>query len=330
MEHTSPQFSVNKRRLLARAAAIFLLSAAYVSCVHRPDILTALTLVPAWLWLLPALATIICIWRLKDRRFAYGLLILWSIFGVGWVEEVSALTRSVLRSVKAREPKRESIRVVTLNCDSISRCVEDLVRVEPDIILLQESPGDEELLRLTQLLFNGEGHFLSSGDTSILARGKIDALRDQRGQHYAMGVVSLSGKPSIHCVSLRLAPPVARLDYWSPGFWTDHQAMRYKHREQLRQVMQVLRETLDGDACVLGGDFNMTPLDRAFSELCPDLTDSFLKSGTGLGGTGTNDWPLFRVDQIWSNHRLQSDHTYTRKWTKSDHRLVISEMRFEN
>ena len=327
---STPLLPTNKLSLFARTAAILLLSGAFVACVHRPDILAALTLVPAWLWFLPALATVICSWRLKDRRFAFGLVVLWAVFGVVSVEETSILARSVIRSVVPREPSTETIRVVTLNCDSISSCIEDLRHVDPDVVLLQESPGTDELHRLTQLLFAGDGHFITAGDTSILARGRIDSIHNQRGKHFLAVVVSLIDKPPIHCVSLRLTPPVARIDFWSAEFWTDHRARRDKHREQLREVMQVLRDTLNTEACVVGGDFNMTPLDRAFSELAPGLVDSFLQSGTGLGGTGTNDWPLFRVDQIWSNERCRSDRTYVRKWTGTDHRLVVCEMRIEN
>ena len=327
---STPQLPSDQRRLIARTVAMLVLFGGFVCCVYRPDILTALAIVPTWLWLLPASATVIYSWGLKDRRFAWGLLVLWTVFTVCCVEETVSLTRSILRTVKSREPLTSPIRVVTLNCDSISSCVAELVRIEPDIVLLQESPGADELNRLTQLLFNGEGHFLSTGDTSILARGRIDAQYAERGKHFLIGAVSLMDHPPIYCVSLRLSPPVARLDFWSSGFWTDHQAMRDKHREQLREVMQVFRETSGAAACVLGGDFNMTPRDRAFSELSPDLTDSFLQSGTGLGGTGTNDWPLFRVDQIWTNDRCRSDHSYTLKWTQSDHRLIVCELQLRN
>ena len=78
---------------------------------------------------------------------------------------------------------------------------------------------------------------------------------------------------------------------------------------------------------MVGGDFNTTPHDRALSELRLIMTDSFSHSGTGLGGTGTNDWPLFRVDQVWVNALCEPERVCAMKSIHSDHRLVLCDLR---
>jgi endonuclease/exonuclease/phosphatase (EEP) superfamily protein YafD len=79
---------------------------------------------------------------------------------------------------------------------------------------------------------------------------------------------------------------------------------------------------------LVGGDFNTTGLDTALDALRPTLTDAFAGHGTGWGATGTNDWPLFRVDQIWTDARLVPTRVYAEKTTSSDHRMVICDAMF--
>ena len=74
---------------------------------------------------------------------------------------------------------------------------------------------------------------------------------------------------------------------------------------------------------VIGGDFNTTGLDRALDELQPQLADAFAGSGFGWGATGTNDWPLFRVDQIWTNTGLISVRVLAEKTDCSDHHFAV-------
>ena len=124
-----------------------------------------------------------------------------------------------------------------MNCANTERCVDDLVRVQPDIVLLQESPGIDGLQRMTQQLFGDAGHFLSGGDTAILARGTIEArFVDDSGQ-FVVGTIALPNHEPIQCVSLRLTPPISRLDFWTTDFWSEHREMRNIHRRELQEVV---------------------------------------------------------------------------------------------
>jgi endonuclease/exonuclease/phosphatase (EEP) superfamily protein YafD len=286
--------------------------------------LAAATLIPAWCWLLAGLLSTILLWRLRHRRLAYTLLVLWAVFAIGWVDNAASLSRAVFAAANSKTPREIGlIRIVTLNCDSNERCLADLQRVKPDVVLLQESPGQDGLAKLTSQLFGEAGTFISGGDTAILARGAIRQPYVDRSQHFVAGTVVLPDRGEVCCVSLRLAPPPSRLDFWNGGFWSDHRDLRNLHRRQLRQVMTHVREKPSLPPMIVGGDFNTVGLDRALDEMRPQLSDAFDWSGTGWGATGTNDWPLFRVDQVWTDSRLVPIRVFAVKTSSSDHRLVI-------
>ena len=176
---------------------------------------------------------------------------------------------------------------------------------------------------MTAQLFGDAGSFLAGGDTAILVRGQIQRQFVDQSAHFVAATVVFEDSRKLSCLSLRLAPPSSRLDFWSPGFWLDHRDMRNKHRRQLRQIMFQVRAMSPNPALLVGGDFNTTPLDPALDELRPQLTDAFDRSGNGWGATGTNDWPLFRVDQVWTNSRLVPIRVTAEKTNYSDHRMAV-------
>jgi endonuclease/exonuclease/phosphatase (EEP) superfamily protein YafD len=295
-----------------------------MACIWRPDSCAALTLVPAWCWFLAGLASTIPAWRARSRRTAGGLVLCWLVFAIGWVEDASSLVRAIgVRAPSQPNPAERPLRIVSLNCASDERALLDLQHVNPDLVLLQEAPGRDGLAKMTTRLFGDAGSFLAGGDTAILARGQIEPhFVDPRAPFVAGRVVFADGR-KLTCVSLRLAPPPSRLDFWSTGFWRDHREMRNKHRRQLREIMVHLHEISASSGLLVGGDFNTVPLDRALDELRPPLTDAFDHSGIGWGATGTNAWPLFRVDQVWTNSRLVPIRIVTQKTRYSDHRMVV-------
>ncbi len=326
-------FSVINRRQFVTTLSLGLGMTASIACMWRPDALAALTLIPAWLWVVAGLVSTIPVWRIFGRRTACAMTVLWIVFAMGWVEEVSSVTRGVLANIKSNTLPRESrLRIASLNCDSNQRCLADLQRVMPDIVLLQEAPGREALANITRQLFGEDGRFVAGGDTAILARGDIKPLFVDRGAHFVAATVALQDGREQRCVSLRLAPPPSRLDFWTVGFWTEHRDLRHLHREQLGQIMARLRELPKSQGpssapVVLGGDFNTSGLDRALDELRPEMNDAFARNGVGWGATGTNEWPLFRVDQIWTNCRLVPLRVSSEMTTSSDHRMVVCDVR---
>lgn len=306
--------------VLALAAGLVL--GAAIACLWRPDALAALTLIPAWWWLVGGFASAVPVWQANYRRLACGLAVLWLLFAIGWVDEFPSLLRSIVASDPSGHAERP-LRIVSLHCANSERALVDLERLKPDVVLLQESPGKESLARMSQRLFGSAGGFLSGNDTAILARGKVRAHFINVTAHFVIGTVVFADGRKVTCVSLRLIPPVSRLDFWNPGFWSDHRELRDLHRRQLREITERIAKLPSVSALVVGGDFNTVPLDRSLEELSPRLADAFDLCGVGWGATGTNDWPLFRVDQIWTDSQLVPISVMALKTESSDHRMVV-------
>ncbi len=292
--------------------------------IVRPDILTALTLVPPWFWVLLGFAGVAVAVRTRRRKWTISLMLVWFCFSISWVEEVRSLSRSVSMSVGLRRVSGTSLRVVSLNCANTSRCLEDLKAAQPDIALLQEIPGADELQQMAIELYGERGSVLAGFDTAILTHGRIEPTQLDPHPHFVSGVVTFPGHRPIHCISLRLTPPVSRLDAWTAGFWTDHRDRRETHRLELQQVHHAINVVDSWADRVVGGDFNTVPLDRSLSELGPAVRDAFHQSGIGFGGTGTNDYPLFRVDQIWVS--VPTEQVYAQESKHSDHRMVFCDI----
>jgi hypothetical protein len=207
------------------------------------------------------------------------------------------------------------------------RAVAEVTAWEPDIVLLQESPRREQLVDLLQNLYGAEGTFLWGGDTAILARGTIHPRRVDRSSHFVHALVELPTGLTVNVVSVRLNPPVFRLDFWMPGFWIDHRNKRVKHRRQIQDVAEHIRTI--ATPLIVGGDLNAPPNDGALVPLRERLRDTFRTAGHGWGNTGTNDYPLFRVDQIWASPHFLAESVTAQKTIHSDHRMVVCDLILE-
>jgi vancomycin resistance protein VanJ len=294
------------------------------------DWLAAVTLVPAWCWLLPAFVMTVYGFRRAHKRRCLAVAILWVLFSAIFVEEAQSLIRIGRRPTAEWETARErgqAIRVVSLNCNVANhRSAAEIANAEPDIVLLQESPSREHLQHLARELFGDDGRFLWGGDTSILARGQIRPVTLDTSSHFLHATVELPTGITVDVISVRLNPPVFRLDFWAPGFWTDHRNNRIKHRQQILNVMESMEGIPQSANLIVGGDFNAPPRDAALSPLRPRLSDTFTAAGRGWGNTGTNDNPLFRVDQIWASRGFKPESVTAHKTIHSDHRMVVCDL----
>jgi len=311
------------RRVIVCAFAFVPIVMVLVARGWSPDILAALILVPAWCWLLAGMGSLAAVLRAEKKRLACLLMLFWGLFAVVSDEEIPG----ALRLATERGRAAGEIRIVSLNCANTPKCLGDLHGVSPDLVLLQEAPGEDDLAQMARELFGASGSVLIGGDTAILARGSIEPKYVDRAGHFVYGTVTLTGGARLDCISLRLSPPPPSVEFWSPVFWTSHRDCRVEHRRQLRAVADQIGETARADVpFIIGGDFNTTPGDRSLLELPGAFRDAFRSSGVGLGGTGTNDWPLFRVDQIWLNGKLAPARTRAVKTAWSDHRMVVCDV----
>lgn len=329
MKNLFPERSLRMRKLVLAASAVCCVAVS-VCYWLQPDWLAAVTLVPAWCWLLPGIVLAGFGMSRRHKSWCLCVLVLWATYTALFVEEARSLIRTANRPPAGRKPAgepRRVIRVVCLNCYvANSKSAAEVVKYNPDIVLLQESPNRDHLRRLSRELFGRDGTYLWGGDTSILARGDLRPRTIDTHSHFVHATVELPTGFTTDIISLRLNPPVFRLDCWSPGFWIDHRNNRKKHRRQVLDVMQVIGRLPRSANLIVGGDFNAPPGDGALEPLRQRLFDTFAQAGRGWGNTGTNDYPLFRVDQIWASRGFSAESVVARKTIHSDHRMVICDL----
>jgi endonuclease/exonuclease/phosphatase (EEP) superfamily protein YafD len=320
-----------RRRKRALWASAGLCIGIFVVDFWQPDWLAPVTLAPAWFWLAPALLLTAQGMSRKHKYWSLAVLTLWTAYAVVFVEEARSLlhTRSwPTREWKAARANERGVRVVSLNCAAADwRAAAEVAPWEPDIVLLQESPSREHVGRLVRDLYGAGGSFLWGGDTAILARGHVQSRRVDAGSHFVHAMVELPMGLKADVISVRLSPPVFRLDFWMPGFWIDHRNVRIQHRRQILDVAEGMEPI--STPLIVGGDFNAPPNDAALAPLRHRLYDAFRAAGHGWGHTGTNEFTLFRVDQVWISRHFHADSVTALKTTHSDHRMVVCDLIFD-
>ena len=215
------------------------------------------------------------------------------------------------------------VRVITINCNIGSPdAILETQRFAPDIVLVQESPGASTLSQLSQTIFGDPSDQLCSTDASIICRGAIEVVMNDPSSHFQHAVVTLPEGDRYDVISLRLSAPVFRLDPFSSGFWNDHLKKRQQHRQQIQEIMDHLKANHVTKNWIVGGDFNLPGGSGALSPLA-GLADSFSKAGSGWCNTGTSDYPLFRVDQIWLGKNLEPKTAQAYATENSDHRMFV-------
>ena len=286
----------------------------------RHDSLFAFFVWPAFV---PAFIGVV--WGVFLTPWRKGLLIIWGVFALIFVEEVISIPRMLL------PPGQQSLRVVTLNCGwGRVEAVQELKKLKPDVLLLQESPGYEDLKKLAMEFFGEEGSFVSGPDATIIARGKLDQIGyDRRVSNFVSAKLTTPQGMSLNLVSLRMNPPVLRLDLYNPEAWSEFKQSRIARRAESEEIAsRIKRSGFEPD--IVAGDFNSPPDARAFGSLTADLNDSFKSGGRGYGATAVNPLPcLVRIDLVYTSRKIEVVKVWTFAGKESDHRAVVADLKIE-
>ncbi len=327
--NTSTEPKPSRYRILLIYCSAVLLLVISVCLWIQPDWLAPVSIVPAWCWLLPGVILVCLGYNRKYKTTFSIVLFLWILFTAIFIEEARSIlfSRSTPTSQwKNAQENGLGIRVLSLNCAGNARAAEEVTKWNPDIVLLQESPSRENVEQLAYKLFKENGCFLFGTDTSLIVNGTIGSSRNDPASHFTYAEVELQSGKKVNVISLRLSPPVFRLDFWKPGFWIDHREKRIEHRQQIAEIISYLKTTSQETPVIIGGDFNSPPNDAALTAMRPQFRDAFSKAGNGWGATGTNDYPLFRVDQIWISQNFQATSLTAHNTLHSNHRFVIADL----
>ncbi len=291
-----------------------------VAYFTRHDSLFAFFVWPAFV---PAFIGVV--WGVFLAPWRKGLMIIWGVFALIFVEEVISITRMLL------PPGQHSLRVVTLNCGwGRVEAVQELKKLKPDVLLLQESPGSEDLKKLAMEFFGEEGSFVSGPDATIIARGKLDQIGyDRRVSNFVSAKLTTPQGMSLNLVSLRMNPPVLRLDLYNLAAWSEFTQSRIARRAEAEEIASRLKAS-GFQPDIVAGDFNSPPDSRSFGSLTADLTDSFKSGGRGYGATAVNPLPcLVRIDLVYSSRKIEVINVWTFAGKESDHRAVVADLKIK-
>ena len=97
-----------------------------------------------------------------------------------------------------------------------------------------------------------------------------------------------------------------------------------KRAQQITELVPYLKES--PFKRILCSDLNDTPISYAYNQLSNLFTDSFTKSGFGIGGTYIGKVPFLRIDYIWHDKDLDSFNFKTHQNQLSDHKAISVEI----
>lgn len=313
---------------LVMGLSLLLFSFLSLCYAKQYDACVAVTVYPSWVWFLCGLCLSLIMLRTSSKRAILLTLSLWLLFLVVFADTPLSLVRGIGGQASTDEinagGEESALRVISLNCSGSIKSILALKEWNPDLILIQESPGIENLKTIADELFGAEGDVLTGVDASIITHGKVERIAATG--NYSIGKITLPTGREIAVVSLRLSPPPFRFDLWNPDCWRAYQKHRVKQRAEIVAITKALTSLSADLPLIVGGDFNANPRDAIFAELPASLHDAFSIAGSGWGNTITNDAPFLRIDQIWINNSFQPVRVVSETASDTDHRTVVAEL----
>lgn len=276
----------------------------------RSDWATALTVFPAWVWLIFWLPLLACT---RKRIFWLGTAG-WLLFALFQVDELPSMIKSCVPAPNCEG----SLRVATINCSSSTEPIKVMLGLGADVVLVQENPPKEDLDRL---MVGFPGYQLLYGfEASILSKGQIREV--EKGRYFTSGVVTVGGH-EIFVMSLRLATSDPRIDLWRLSTWKSQAALR---KRQMKQIEIITSQLNLEQLRIVGGDFNVPPGDRAFHVLKGKLKDTYAQAGRDWCNTFMAELPVLRLDQIWARKNLTCKKAFVRTCPETDHKAYVAEI----
>ena len=126
-------------------------------------------------------------------------------------------------------------------------------------------------------------------------------------------------------VSLRLMPPAFRVDLFTPAAWATVAQNRKLRREEMQEILDHMGRQ-PALPTIMGGDFNAQSGDPSLNEVNRLYADAFYRSGAGWGHTAVNEFPLARIDRVFTSGPLNPKVMRVIQTEHSDHRMVVLDL----
>jgi len=307
---------------------------------RQPDPLAAFTVMPIWVWgAIGLLATGIAFLFLRAplSLVVTGLWAITLLLGADEARIIGNLGHAPPEPVNTPIGGVTPLRVATLNVAHFARGdpADDIVRWNPDIVLLQEAPT-YRVKYIADRLYDGTGDFRGYANNGVVTRWRITReVRNPDPQFRFFNhnvTVRLPDERLVEVVNLHLSSAATDLRLWDPDCWREHHRNRRNRRLEIAVALQILRDTAPfpgGRPVILGGDFNAPATDPLRRHLEPDFQDAFLAAGRGWGNTYHRRVPVLRIDQIHASRHLTPARCRAVTTRHSDHRMVIADLLLE-
>lgn len=306
--------------------------------VRQPDIFTAFTILPVWLWGMLGLLLGLFSYFLFRTPLSLFTSTVWFVTILVLSDEAPSLVRLGQNSPQKGKAtpylNRPPLRVISCNWSSHNGPLAPaLAEWEPDIVFIQETPHPYLIKQLADSLYGNAGDYRYDEDhlCGVVLRGRIKKalLQPQYRSQYL--TARLPNGNLVELVNLHLQPASTNLTLWSPSCWKEHRRNRIERRRELEFALAFLREytPFPHRPALICGDFNAPATDGATDVLKRDFTDTFSAIGTGWGNTYHRRIPLLRLDQIHASHHFLPLRSRAVKIQQSEHRLIISDLLLE-
>lgn len=191
--------------------------------------------------------------------------------------------------------------------------------LEPDIVLAQESSKPTDM-------WDGFT-WTSTPDPGTLARFPIEVLPTEKVGPWTepqLLLVKMHGK-KVLLANVRLMLPSVVIQLVAP--LEERPIENYQARtaqyQKLVALVQSTAETIDADAIIIGGDFNVPARMHSLAPLRESFRDAWQVAGSGWGATMPEFLPLTRIDHVWVSENIQILSVRVRRLAGSDHRAVV-------
>lgn len=300
---------------------------------RQPDSFAAFTVFPIWIW--GGIGLLMSVFAFCFLRAPLSLIVtaVWAVTLSVAMDEARVLSNF---SDPPLEPERAPatgdsrvIRVATVNCGNFAygNPVEDLLKWDPDIVLLQQV-FPHRVKEMAETLYGGSGDFRAYMTNGIITRFEIRReVRNPRTRNQ-QATLRLPGGSEIEVVNVHLATAATDMRLWNAESRAEHRKNRDLRRKELSVVLQILEQTSSFPATptILGGDFNSGASDIVHRQLVRDFDDSFPAVGHGWGNTFHRRFPILRIDQIYATRQFRPVSSGVIVSRKTDHRIVISDL----
>lgn len=277
------------------------------------DLLYAVAIWPPFVW--TGFGLMLCLpgaRRYRTTSFWWliaGWVALWVVYG----EDLRRMT------LYFSKPEGK-MRITSLNCaggDPLA--IAEAFEGTPDVVLLQEVASKREIELAARKAYGSGVQVHVGPDAAIVTPGILQPLQLPRtASNYVAAIVTLPNQAPILVISLRLQPPIFRLDYWNPGCWREFAEKRSSRREEFKEVAEWIERNAGSMPVIAGGDYNTPPDGRMFGMFGEGFRDATFDSGY----TAVNEFPLARIDQIWVRGLTPRGSRAVRT-ANSDHQMVL-------